>query len=65
MGKYIMIEGGIATNIIVADNKEETESLFGCTLIDLTNDINYQIGWIWDGTNFTDPNPEEPIDETS
>jgi hypothetical protein len=65
MGNYIMIEGNIATNIIVADNKEETESVLNCTLVELTDGIEYQIGWIWDGTQFTDPNPEEPIDETS
>jgi len=65
MGNYVMIEGSIATNIIVADDKEKVESALNCTLVELTDDLQYQIGWIWDGTQFTDPNPEEPIDETS
>ena len=65
MGNYVMIEGNIAINIIVADDKEETESVLNCTLVELTEGLEYQIGWIWDGTQFTDPNLEEPIDKSS
>lgn len=58
MGNYVMIEGNIATNIIVADDKEKVESALSCTLVELTDDLQYGIGWTWDGTQFIDPTIE-------
>lgn len=50
-----MIEGNVVTGLIVADNKEEAESALNCTLVEPVDDLKYDIGWIWDGTQFIDP----------
>lgn len=55
MARYIMIEGNVVTGLIVADNKEEAESALNCTLVEPVDDLKYDIGWIWDGTQFIDP----------
>lgn len=58
MNRYIMIKGSQVVNIIVTDNKEESEQDLLCTLIPITEDLVFDIGWSWDGTNFIPP--EEP-----
>jgi hypothetical protein len=58
-----MIENGIVTNIISTDNKEQTEMDLHCTLVEMTKDIVFGIGWFWDGAQFVNPNPDEILNQ--
>lgn len=60
MNKYIVIKGNVVENIIVTDNKEQSEQDLFCILIPITKDLVFGIGWYWDGTNFIPP--EEPTE---
>ena len=48
MATYAMMSGNIVSNIIVADNKKETEIALNCVLIKFTKDNPAAIGWIYD-----------------
>lgn len=50
------ISDGMVTNIIIADPAIDQAS-DGCTLVALAYGMMCDIGWIWDGSTFTDPNP--------
>jgi hypothetical protein len=62
MAIYALIHGNTVDNIIVADNKETTEKMFNCILVEVSNEKPASIGCIWDGENFIAP---EVIDEAS
>ena len=63
MNKYIMIEGNQVANIIVTDDKEKSEQDLFCTLIPVTEDLLFGIGWSWDGTNFIPPEEPDVLEE--
>ena len=54
-----MMSGNTVTNIIVADNKEETEAVLSCTLIEYTEENPAGIGFTYDEEtgNFIPPVP--------
>jgi hypothetical protein len=57
MATYAMMSGNVVSNIIVADNKEETEVALNCVLIEYTPENPAGTGYIYDeSTNkFTAP----------
>jgi hypothetical protein len=65
MATYAMMSGNIVSNIIVADNKEETEAALNCVLIEYTSENSAGIGWTYDfETNkFIEPNVMQEITE--
>lgn len=54
-----MIEGNSVSNIIVADDKDATESALNCTLVAITSETPAGIGWTYDGATFIAPPLEE------
>jgi hypothetical protein len=63
MNKYIVSQGNQATTIIVTDDKEKSEQDLFCTLIPITEDLLFGIGWYWDGNTFTPPEEPDIIEE--
>ena len=59
MATFAMMSGNSVSNIIVADNKEETEKALNCVLIEFTTENPTGIGWTWDGSKFVEPIIEE------
>lgn len=59
MATYAMIEGNSVSNIIVADDKDATESALNCTLVAITSETPAGIGWTYDGATFIAPPLEE------
>jgi len=59
MATFAMMSGNSVSNIIVADNKEETEKALNCVLIEFTTKNPAGIGWTWDGSKFIEPIIEE------
>lgn len=61
MGTYAMLSGNTVDNVIVADNKEETEHALRCVLIELTPDNPAGIGYAYDPETrrFTPPATDE------
>lgn len=51
MATYAMMNGNMVDNIIVADNKEETELALRCVLIEITDEKIAGIGWTYDQDN--------------
>jgi hypothetical protein len=48
MANYAMMSGNSVSNIIVADDKEATETALNCTLIEITAESGGGIGWTYD-----------------
>jgi hypothetical protein len=67
MPTFAMMNGNTVENIIMADNKEETEAALRCTLVELTAENPAGIGWSYDPETGTFSAPpvveEEPINE--
>jgi hypothetical protein len=59
--RYAVIQNGIVVNIILAD---PSFVLPGYTLVQLPDDSLVGIGWLYDGTNFTQPVPPAPAPVT-
>lgn len=61
MNKYFMINGNKIESIIVSDDKETTEAVLRCTLIEITPENPAGIGWIYDeeAGKFIEPIEEE------
>jgi len=51
----------IVDNIIIADPAADPAP-DGSFLVGLPDDSPVSIGWIWDGENFIDPNPEPVVE---
>jgi hypothetical protein len=56
----VEISSGLVTNLIIADPAVDPAP-DGSLLIGLPDDSPVSIGWIWDGENFIDPNPEPVV----
>ena len=54
----IRIADGLVINRIIADPSEIPPD--ECILVDIT-DMFVDIGYVWDGTNFIDPNQNEGV----
>ena len=65
MPTFAMMSGNSVSNIIVADDKETTETALHCTLIEFTAENPAGIGWTYDEETgkFVAPEPEEPVEE--
>jgi hypothetical protein len=63
MNKYIMIKGSQVVNIIVTDDKEKSEQDLFCTLVPVAEDLDFGIGWYWNGNTFTPPEEPDIIEE--
>ena len=62
MATFAMMGGNVVSNIIVADDKEATETALRCTLIEYTDENPAGIGWTYDpdtGKFNAPPAPEE------
>ena len=65
MANYAVIKDGTVNNTIVADSKEIAESVTGLTCIEFQLEPGAPgIGWSYDGTDFSAPVTEEPVEET-
>ena len=53
MANYAVMNGNTVSNVIVTNDKEQSEKDLNCTLIEITTEGG--IGWNWDGTKFIDP----------
>jgi len=51
----VQLSDGLVANIIVAMPSEPAQD--GCQLIEVMNGQTCDIGWLWDGAQFVDPNP--------
>lgn len=60
MATFAMMSGNIVSNVIVADDKEATESALGCTLVEYTSENPAGIGWTLDESGKFHPPVEEP-----
>jgi hypothetical protein len=45
MANYAMVNGNSVSNIIAADDKEATEAVLRCTLIEITPENPIGVGW--------------------
>lgn len=65
MATYAMMSGNVVSNVIVADNKEETEKALGCVLKEYTSENPAGIGWTFDEATgkFNPPVVEESTAE--
>jgi hypothetical protein len=55
MANYAVMSGNTVSNVIVTDDKEQSEKDLNCTLIEITEG---GIGWTWDGTKFILPSTD-------
>ncbi len=70
MKTFAIVTSNTVSNIIMADNKEETELALNCVLIEYTTDNPAGIGWTYDveSGRFIGPPlllemPEEAVEE--
>lgn len=59
--QWALIQNGVVENIIEWewDGSEETDLFKDYVKVDVTS-IQCRIGWVWDGSNFSDPNAPQP-----
>jgi len=64
MATYAVMNGNSVSNVILSDNKEETELALGVTLIEYTPENPAGIGWIYDETTgiFSAPEVIEEVE---
>ena len=55
MATYAMMSGNVVSNVIMADDKEATETVLGCTLVEYTPENPAGIGWTMDETGKFNP----------
>ncbi len=68
MANYAMVNGNSVSNIIVADDKEATEAVLRCTLIEITPDNPIGVGWtfidgVWQAPPVIEVLPVETTEE--
>jgi len=63
MATFAVMSGNSVSNVILSDNKEETELALGVTLIEYTPENPAGIGWIYDEANnkFVAPAVVDPV----
>lgn len=64
MATFAVMSGNTVSNVILSNNKEETELALGVTLIEYTSENPAGIGWIYDETTgrFTAPEVVEEVE---
>jgi len=56
MAKFAHLSGNVVNNLIEAETLQDAESVLGAgSCIEYTDHWTVGIGWIYDGTKFTDP----------
>ena len=64
MANYAVIKDGVIYNVIIADTQEIAETVTGLICVQISNDPGSPtIGWSYDGTSFTAPVVEVPVEE--
>jgi hypothetical protein len=65
MATYAVMGGNLVNNVIIADDKEATETALGCVLIEYTSENPAGIGWTYDPETgkFAAPLPIEDSQE--
>lgn len=63
MPNFAVIDGNKVINVIVAETKEDAESVTKYSCIEYTVENPAGIGFIWNGSNFEEPQIEEIISE--
>lgn len=61
MARFAVLINNVVSNIIIADTKEIAEELTGLTCIEYTNENPVHFDYIWNGSEFIEPIPEEII----
>lgn len=61
MNNYLVIKNNKVENIIVLEDNSNWTPPAGTTLVKFAGAAG--IGWVWDGTSCTDPNPPPPVEE--
>lgn len=56
----IDIQTNTVLNKIVADAEKDLPH-DGTYLVNVPDGVMFEMGWIWDGKNFTDPNPTTEV----
>jgi len=51
----VQLSDSVVVNMIIAEPTDPAPE--GCELILVPPDMPCGIGWVWNGTNFIDPNP--------
>jgi len=59
MPNFAVIRNNEISTVVVADSKEDAEQLMEATCVEIEVGAPQGAGWIWDGTNFTPPEPIE------
>lgn len=57
--KYALVQNGSVINVILWDGAADADFGDGVTAVAATDDV--QIGWTYNGTAFTDPNPADGL----
>jgi molybdopterin-biosynthesis enzyme MoeA-like protein len=65
MPNFFQAGSGVITNVIVGDSKEDLETVFGGTWIEIEPEVSVGIGWTYDEATktFSAPVIEEPVIE--
>jgi hypothetical protein len=68
MANYAMVNGNTVSNIIAADDKEATEAVLRCTLIEITPENPIGTGWtlvdgVWEAPPIIEVLPVEETEE--
>lgn len=64
MKNYAQVSGNSVVNIVVAENKEEVELILGSSLVEITEENNAGIGFIYDPETGLFTNPYAVVEET-
>lgn len=65
MATYAVLNSeNVVTNKIVADSIELAQEITGSTCVEYENPLEVEIGFTWDGSSFTNPNPFVPTEPT-
>ena len=67
MATYAIVISGIVDNIILTEDKEQSEIDLGCKLIEYTPENPAGIGWTYDEETgrFTPPEPVDPVNSAT
>lgn len=56
---YVIVDNGVVIGSAVWDGESEWEPEVGVAIL-VPDGFYFKVGWLYDGTNFTDPNPDLP-----
>lgn len=56
---YVIVDNGVVIGSAVWDGESEWEPEVGVAVL-VPDGFYFNVGWLYDGVNFTDPNPDLP-----